>query len=145
MFGKNIRTATVDTAVLEAEDAARRKREHDEQVASVRRRQAEFAAAQQASADHRRQVERDASDAKRDDAQRKAEGAQRAQWAYAIRRNELHDEVAALRRLIQGCEERMDHAPLAEAAVAASEREVLARRLTTAESSYALHLKSSPL
>jgi chromosome segregation ATPase len=145
MFGRNIRTATVDTAVLEAEDAARRKREHDEQVASVRRRQAEFAAAQQASADHRRQVERDASDAKRDDAQRKAEGAQRAQWAWAIRRNELRDQVADLRRAIQDAVSRIDTAPMPEATAAAGERQVLEHRLKTAESEYSAHLKTSPL
>lgn len=139
-----IQSWTVDRSVMEAETAERLRQAHEEQVASVRRRQLAFDAAQQASADHRRQVELEASNAKRDAAQSMAEGAQRAQWAWATRRNELRDQVAAMRRDIQGCEERMDHAPLAEAAVAASEREVLARRLTTLEGDYAIHLKASP-
>jgi len=143
MFDK-IRSWTVDRSVTEAESAERLQRAHEEQVAAVRARQAAFDAAQQATANHRRRVELDASNAKRDAAQSKAESAQRLQWAWSMRRNELRDEIAATRRDIQGCEERMDHAPLAEAAVAASERQVLARRLTTLEADYALHLKASP-
>jgi hypothetical protein len=145
MFGKNIRTATVDTAVLEAEAAARRKREHDDLTASVRRRQAAFDADRNAAEQGRRQRELDAGRADLEKRQRNAEGLGAAQWAWANRRNALRDEVAELQRAIQGAESRMDSAPMPEATAAAAEGQVLERRLKTAELAFAAHMKSSPL
>lgn len=144
MFGRNIRSAVINSSVLEAEDDARRQRDHEEYVASIRRRQLAFDTQQREAEEARHQREVDATTAKREQEQRKAEALQAAQWAWAARRSELRDEVAALRTAIRTAEDRMLTAPMSEATAAASERDVLEHRLTAIEAEYARHVAAQP-
>ena len=144
MFGKNHRTVTIDPSVYEHEAEERRARERDAHVASVRQRQAAFDAAEKEKADRRRQLEIDQTEALRAKQQQQAQALQNAQAAWAARRNELRDQVAALRTEVRSAQDRMETAPMDEAVRAAGERQVFERRLLIAERDYAAHMQLQP-
>ena len=145
MFGKNIRTATVDGAVLEAEDAARRKREVDDLVAANRRRQAAYDADRNAAEQRRRQAAADEGQALLESRDRLSRAQQNAQTVWAARRAELRSNVIELQSALSGVEGRMHSSDMDEAVRGAAEADVFRMRLSEAELAYAQHLKTSPL
>jgi hypothetical protein len=143
MFDRNVRAVTVDSSVLEAEDAARRTREHDDLVAANRRRQLAWDTEQRDREQRRHQLEVDATTAKQEAAHRQIAAQQSAQWAWAKRRADLRDHVATLRSAVQSAQSTVDNAPLHEATAAAAALVVHERRLKQAETEYANHPKTS--